>query len=261
VRCGCSDDDASIPPLYEIDVVAGPPPHVFHAPVEHPNLFGPADVVTPDDLACLWTVPESERVLFSTRVEHMPQLSQICPDYKTAMETLRSFETKNCDVPTPSELEEFLASRASEADEWRAFLQSYPTSSSSYERVEPLYDVKPPLGMHPSSCLVPDPNDADFDARCDDMVELLVDRSQYHDIGCRSSCFTGKLGPKVCRYGFPREVIPESFVSDAGVLHLRRQHAWLTFYNPWILLAARCNTDIKFVTGACVRLRAWLTRV
>ena len=54
-----------------------------------------------------------------------------------------------------------------------------------------------------------------------------------------------KDGP--CRYRYPRKLVPETCVSEHGVIELRRNHPMLNPYNPVLEALVAANTDMSFL--------------
>jgi len=87
----------------------------------------------------------------------------------------------------------------------------------------------------------------------DDFYEQLLDDSQGVAAKCQmhspkhnATCF--KYGNKSkCRFGMPRELIPESYVDDFGVVHLQRSNGWITSYNAAIASCIRSNHDLSWI--------------
>jgi hypothetical protein len=53
---------------------------------------------------------------------------------------------------------------------------------------------------------------------------------------------------KLFKYNFPQPLINEThFDNKTNLLHIKRTDKWLNNANPWILLASRCNHDLKFI--------------
>lgn len=45
----------------------------------------------------------------------------------------------------------------------------------------------------------------------------------------------------------PREIIPQSTIDKLGIIHLRRNHQWVTPWNPAIASCIRSNHDISWI--------------
>ena len=60
------------------------------------------------------------------------------------------------------------------------------------------------------------------------------------------TCF--KYGSKRCHSRFPHAIVPETFFDETtGIIHVKRDHAWLNSYNKWISMIIRANHDCQFL--------------
>jgi hypothetical protein len=55
---------------------------------------------------------------------------------------------------------------------------------------------------------------------------------------------------QICRFLFPRPLVPESMVTDEGYIRMERNHQFLNKYNPVIASAIRCNHDVTFTPSS-----------
>jgi hypothetical protein len=56
---------------------------------------------------------------------------------------------------------------------------------------------------------------------------------------------------KSCRYGFPQPLVNEiHFNIEMKLLHIKKINKRLHNANPWILLALRCDHDLKFIAAS-----------
>jgi hypothetical protein len=84
--------------------------------------------------------------------------------------------------------------------------------------------------------------------------------AQIHSSSHTSTCF--KYGRKSsCRFGMPRELVSQSQVDEFGVIHLVRNHPWVTPWNPAIAYCIRSNQDISWIPtrSKCLALVYYLT--
>ena len=51
---------------------------------------------------------------------------------------------------------------------------------------------------------------------------------------------------QICRFLFPKSLVPESMVTKDGYIRMERNHQYLNKYNPVIASAIRCNHDVSF---------------
>src|ERR1700712_4178327 len=49
---------------------------------------------------------------------------------------------------------------------------------------------------------------------------------------------------QICRFLFPRPLVPESMVTEEGYIRMERNHQFVNKYNPVIASAIRCNHDV-----------------
>ncbi len=54
----------------------------------------------------------------------------------------------------------------------------------------------------------------------------------------------------VCRFLFPRPLVPESRITENGLIRMTRNHQFVNKYNPVIASAIRCNHDINFTPSS-----------
>jgi hypothetical protein len=55
---------------------------------------------------------------------------------------------------------------------------------------------------------------------------------------------------QICRFLFPKPLIPESIVTDEGYIRMERNHPFVNKYNPVIASAIRCNHDVNFTSSS-----------
>ncbi|KAJ7128756.1 hypothetical protein C8R43DRAFT_897117 [Mycena crocata] len=116
-----------------------------------------------------------------------------------------------------------------------------------------------PLASDLKKCLMirpPHPDDPDFDIVWGQFLREVLDASgQVH--AHNETCF--KKTPfsmtrlndedhnRLCRFKYPFELVPESFMDENGKITLKRLHARVVGHNPTISGSFQCNTDGKFV--------------
>ena len=70
--------------------------------------------------------------------------------------------------------------------------------------------------------------------------------AQIHSSSHTSTCF--EYGHKSSyQFGIPRELVPQSRVDEFGVIHLARDHPWVTPWNPAIAYCIRSNQGISLI--------------
>ena len=111
---------------------------------------------------------------------------------------------------------------------------------------------------------VPDPREQrsneELDARVATESNAVAAIAQIHSSSHSSTCF--KYGRKsACRFGMPRELVPQSRADEFGVIHLARDHPWVTPWNPAIAYCIRSNQDISWIPtrSKCLALLYYLT--
>lgn len=96
-----------------------------------------------------------------------------------------------------------------------------------------------------SQCARPfDPDAPDFDARMLRDLALLARVCQVHKH--HATCFTGYHHDR-CRFHMPRRLHEETHIDASDTIRLARNDHYLNAFNPWTLLAARCNGDVRLV--------------
>ena len=55
---------------------------------------------------------------------------------------------------------------------------------------------------------------------------------------------------QICRFLFPKSLVPESMVTKDGYIRMERNHQYLNKYNPVIASAIRCNHDVSFTPSS-----------
>jgi hypothetical protein len=84
-----------------------------------------------------------------------------------------------------------------------------------------------------------------------DVYNLALETSLHK---CTSSCFT--KNPTVCRFGYGnygqgKPLNEKTTVNNStGKIELKRNHTHINEFNPYILLAMKCNHDIKFLCNS-----------
>ncbi len=86
-----------------------------------------------------------------------------------------------------------------------------------------------------------DINDPSFDMKSH--LDKLVKSCNIHQHN--SSCY--KYGDEdICRYGYPKDIVTESELSDEEI-KIKRLERWVNNYNETVLVCTLSNNDIKFV--------------
>ena len=108
-------------------------------------------------------------------------------------------------------------------------------TDSSYDTNKNVSSDRPPLE-----------NDPNFRDLLEKQLAALVQKCQVHKH--TATCY--KYGHEACRFEFPRPAVDISKIED-GVIWLSRRkgNEFVNNYNDIIMLALRCNHDIKFITN------------
>lgn len=80
--------------------------------------------------------------------------------------------------------------------------------------------------------------------KVDDLHRLVESCNTHHHT---NTCY--KYGHKACRFGFEREKVPESHVSDSGEILLKQLSGMVNNYEEVTLMCLRSSMDVKF--GFC----------
>ena len=79
--------------------------------------------------------------------------------------------------------------------------------------------------------------------QCEGMATDADDTPQRSDIQRQSLL-------QICRFLYPRPLIPESMVTEEGYIRMERNHQFVNKYNPVIASAIRCNHDVNFTPSS-----------
>jgi hypothetical protein len=103
--------------------------------------------------------------------------------------------------------------------------------------------------VHRISRRPPDPDDPNFLDQVIDDVEILALCVNSHR--CNPGCFKKKTKPLVCRYGYGpggrQQLVLKTHLDADGKLVLKRTHATLNNFHDCMLIALRCNVDVKVI--------------
>lgn len=83
-----------------------------------------------------------------------------------------------------------------------------------------------------------------FESELRQDAELVARQSNMHKESHTFTCFKGK---KVCRFGFPKELVGETRYDDEHGIVGKRDDEWLNSFNVFMASTLRCNHDIKYV--------------
>lgn len=86
--------------------------------------------------------------------------------------------------------------------------------------------------------------------------QLLFDNNnvarqkQLHSKRHSTTCFKYKRngsGQTACHFDMPYQIIPQSTIDNLEIIHLRRNHLWVTPWNPAFASCIRSNHDISWI--------------
>lgn len=84
-------------------------------------------------------------------------------------------------------------------------------------------------------------NPTAFEENLNEDVYKLVKVANTH------SCRHKYRKNKICRFGYPRDIVEESTITDVNIILLKRLREMVNNYNPYMMTCLRSNHDIKFV--------------
>ena len=92
------------------------------------------------------------------------------------------------------------------------------------------------------------PGSPDYDTRLASSEVLIARMEQVHTCKPRR-CLVFKKGILVCKRRAPFQLADDDFVTENGACGPKRLYGYINAWSPPILLNARCNNDIKFLTN------------
>ena len=75
-------------------------------------------------------------------------------------------------------------------------------------------------------------------------VNQLVKVANTHS--CCATCYKYRKA-KECRFEFPRDLVPETVITDENTITMKRTNEMINNYNPPTMTCVRSNHDIKFI--------------
>lgn len=94
----------------------------------------------------------------------------------------------------------------------------------------------------------PTPGSANYDTQLSSLEVQVARMEQVHTCKLRR-CLVYKRGKLVCKRRAPFELADDDFVTETGLSGPKRLYGYVNAWCPSILLNARCNNDIKFLTN------------
>ena len=125
----------------------------------------------------------------------------------------------------------------------RANIRAYVPGFEDGESVKKL-----PHNNEVSYSRPPAPGSADYDANLISSEVMIARMEQLHTCKPRR-CLVFKKGQLVCKRKAPFQLAEDDFVTETGLCGPKRLYGYINAWSPPILLNARCNNDIKFLTN------------
>ena len=107
-------------------------------------------------------------------------------------------------------------------------------------------------------------SDEEFHMKLTADSNAVARKVQLHSPNHNATCFKyhrrGQAND-TCRFGMPRELAPDTYVDEFGVIHLARNNGWVNPWNPAIASCMRSNHDISWIPTVtkCLSLIYYLT--
>ena len=90
-------------------------------------------------------------------------------------------------------------------------------------------------------------SDDDFYMRLATDSNAVAQKTQMHSSKHNATCFKYRSKGNTCRFGMPRELVPQSYIDELGVIHLARNNSWVNPWNRAIATCLRSNHDISWI--------------
>jgi len=125
----------------------------------------------------------------------------------------------------------------------RANIRAYVPGFEGGESVKKL-----PHNNEVSYSRPPAPGSTDYDAQLSSSGVVIARMEQLHTCKPRR-CLVFKKGQLVCKQRAPFQLADDDFVTETGLCGPKRLYGYINAWSLPILLNARCNNDIKFLTN------------
>jgi hypothetical protein len=125
----------------------------------------------------------------------------------------------------------------------RANIRAYAPGFEDEESVKKL-----PHNNEVSYSRPPVPGSTNYDTQLTSSEALIARMEQIHTCKPRR-CLVFKKGQLVCKRRAPFQLSDDNFVTETGLCGPKRLYGYVNAWSPAILLNARCNNDIKFLTN------------
>lgn len=150
-------------------------------------------------------------------------------------------------VPSADEISTLLKTeefRACVASFIHANIRAYTPGFEDGESVKKL-----PHDNEVSYSRPPVPGSANYEAQLASSEILIARMEQLHTCKPRHCLVFNKQGQLACKRRAPFQLAEEDFVTETGLCGPKRLYGYINAWCPAILLNARCNNDIKFLTN------------
>ncbi|CAM4818432.1 unnamed protein product, partial [Rotaria magnacalcarata] len=97
---------------------------------------------------------------------------------------------------------------------------------------------------------IPLPTDSNFEEQKRIAVRTLASENQVHrhTSTCYKNTRITTTDNPPCRLRYPKQIYDDTMIdADTGEIRMKRSHPMINNFNEWLLLACRCNIDIKFI--------------
>ena len=150
-------------------------------------------------------------------------------------------------VPSSDEISTLLKTeefRARVVSFIRANIRAYAPGFENGESVKKLPHDNEVLYGRP-----PVPGSPDYDAQLTSSEVLIARMEKLHTCKPRRCLVFNKKGQLACKRRAPFQLAEDDFVTETGLCGPKRLYGYINAWCPAILLNARCNNDIKFLTN------------
>ncbi|CAF4321905.1 unnamed protein product, partial [Rotaria magnacalcarata] len=97
---------------------------------------------------------------------------------------------------------------------------------------------------------IPSPDNSNFEEQKQIAVRTLASENQihHHTSTCYKNTRITTTDNPPCRLRYPKQIYDATIIdAETGEIRMKRSHPMINNFNEWLLLACRCNIDIKFI--------------
>jgi hypothetical protein len=150
-------------------------------------------------------------------------------------------------TPSPDQLTDMLRS-----EEFRDKIKRYMALNiraylPGMENAESIKKI--PTARDVSYARPPHPSTESYDDEVREMETKLACAEQIHTCKLRRCLIQDKTGLYKCKRRAPFECSAEDYVLESGACGPKRLYPYVNAWNPAVLVNARCNNDVKFLTN------------